>query len=142
MKKTMTISALLLLIAGNAVAGVEYDKCIQEEKALKSEEITDCSGLSYMFNPSGCFATRKKLKEYISGKCKKIGITENVDFNVQAVTPEKKNGTAGGVSVKKTEPEVVQQKTAIEQLKAENARLKAEIGRLKTENEGLRKAAQ
>lgn len=131
MKKTTIVTALLMLITGNALAGVEYDKCLKEEQALKKQETSDCGGLSYLFNPSGCFATRKKLNEYVSGKCKKIGITERVDFSVLQVEPAKKSSSAETVPMKKAEPEVVQQESLIEQLKKENARLKEENERLK-----------
>lgn len=139
MKNLLIISALILLISGNALAGTEYDKCVKEEKALKTQEAGDCSGLKYLLNPSACFVTRKALKEYASGKCKKIGMAENVDFSVQQVMPEKKGSVStinktsnsGGVAVKKAEPEAAQQEPTIEQLKEENARLKAEIEQLR-----------
>jgi hypothetical protein len=141
MKNILVVSALLLLISGNALAGVEYDRCVNEEKSLKAQEVSNCGGLRYLLNPSGCFATRKALKEYASGKCKEIGTAESVDFSVQKkVVPEKKYIGEAGTRQKRIETELPQQATTIEQLKEENARLKAEIIRLKTENEQLRKA--
>lgn len=148
MKKLLFAAALLLCISGTALAGLEFDKCIKEEKALKAQEAGDCSGLKYLLNPSACFVTRKALKEYASGKCRKTGIAENVDFSVQKPIPEKKNnvstygiagsantvnkaGNSGGVAVKKAEPETAPQEPTIEQLKEENARLKAEIEQLR-----------
>lgn len=151
MKIYLIAAVLLLLISGNALAGSEYDKCIKEEKALKAQEAGDCSGFKHLLNPSACFATRKVLKEYAGGdKCRKIGLAENVDFSVQAVTTERKGhstnvsdgGKADGVGVKKSELELPQQENTVEQLKAENARLRAEISRIKTENELLRKAVR
>lgn len=163
MKNLLTVSALLLLISGHALAGSEYDRCIKEEQALKAQKTGQCSGLRYLLNPSACFATQKTLKEYKAGKCRQIGVTENVDFNAQAVTPEKKSSSSGSISktgstgsvittnsaenvgivtVKKVETDVPQQETTLEQLADENARLKAEISRLKTENEQLRKAGR
>lgn len=148
MKRSLIVAALILMIAENGLAGVEYDRCIKEEKALKTQETGDCSGLKYLLNPSGCFATRKVLKEYASGKCKNIGISENVDFNVQKVVPEKKITnvgsvaapiTSGGRSAPRTETDGRPPEVPHDQLKAENDRLKAEIVRLKTENEQLRK---
>lgn len=149
MRIILTVSALLLLISGNALAGSEYDRCIKEEKTLKTQEASECSGLRYLLNPSACFATQKALKEYTAtGKCKKIGSAENVDFSVPPVIPEKKVSSVskvGGVSpiaVKKAEPEVAQQESSCEQLKDENARLKAEISRLKAEREQNDKACR
>ena len=147
--RILTVSTLLLLISGNVLAGSEYDRCVKEEKALKAREASDCSGLSYLVNPSGCFATQKALKEYTStGKCRKIGIAEHVDLSAPPVTPAKKTGSVGNVgtaspvAAKKAELEVPQQESSYEQLKDENARLKAEINRLKAEIERLRKTGQ
>jgi cell division protein FtsB len=139
MKNILTMSALLLLILGNALAGDEYDRCIKEEKVLKTKESSDCNGLKYLLNPSACFATQRLLKEYTAGKCKKIGITENVNFSVQTVSPEIKVTNISSVDQKRLETEVLQQESTIEQLKEENIRLKAEIVRLSTENNQLKK---
>ena len=88
MRILLTVSALLLLISGNVLAGSEYDRCVKEEKSLKAREASACSGFSYLVNPSGCFATQKVLKEYTStGKCKGIGIAEGVDFSPPSVIP-------------------------------------------------------
>jgi hypothetical protein len=163
MKNLLTVSALLLLLSGTALAGSEYDRCIKEENDLKAQKASQCSGLRYILNPSACFATQKVLKEYKAGKCRQIGTAENVDFNAQAVTPEKKSsgsehisntgsagcvittnsaGNDGTATVKKVETDVPQQGNTIEQLKEENARLKAEISRLNAENEQLRKTGK
>ncbi len=149
MRINLTLSALILLISGNVLAGSEYDKCIKEQNTLKTEAVSNCSGLSYLFNPSACFATRRVLKEYIStGKCKNIGISENVNVSVPPVIPAKKASSVGKVdgvnpvAAKKPESEVPQQESTYEQLKVENARLKTEISRLKAENEQLRKTGQ
>ena len=142
----MTVSAFVLLISGNVLAGSEYDKCIKVENTLKAEESSNCSAFSYTFNPSGCFATRKALKKYTStDKCKKIGSAEQVDFNAPPVIPAAKPGSIGKigsvnpVDVKNTELTAPQQESTYDQLKDENQRLKAEIIRLKAENEQLRK---
>lgn len=148
MRIVLTVSALFLLLSGNVLAGSEYDRCIKEEKSLKAREADACSGFSYLVNPSGCFAIQKTLKEYTStGKCKKIGVAEGVDFSTPPVMPMKKTGSgkADSVSptaVKKSEPEVPQQESSCEQLKDENARLKAEINRLRAENERLGNTGQ
>src|SRR5512133_1189926 len=122
MKNLLFAAALLLCISGTALAGLEYDKCIKEEKALKAQEAGDCSGLKYLLNPSGCFATRKLLKEEGSGKCRKIGIAENVDFSTPKAIPEKKSvstdgsagtadksGNSGGVAETKSVPRAAPQ---------------------------------
>lgn len=154
MKNILIATALLLPIPGTALAGNSYDDCIKEERALKAKEADDCSGLKYMFNPSGCFATRKVITERTAGKCKKIGMEENVDFSAQKALPAKKGSTTStgsGSAVnnvenrteKKGEREAVtQQEYTIEQLKEENARLKAENSRLRTENEQLKKTGR
>jgi hypothetical protein len=164
MKNILTVSALLLLISGNALAGGEYDRCLKEEKALKAREADECRGLRYLLNPSACFATQKSLKEYtVTGKCRKIASAEGVDVNLHPVVPEKKNsngdtavkagsvnnvstvsevGIIGAASVKKADPEVPQQESTCERLTAENARLKDEISRLNAENENLKKTCR
>ncbi|MBC8018946.1 MAG: hypothetical protein H7X83_10570 [Verrucomicrobia bacterium] len=142
MKNILIAAALLLLIAGTALAGTGYDECIKEEKALKAQEAGKCSGLKYLLNPSGCFATRKVLKGYATGKCREIGMSENVDFSVPKVIPEKKSINVGTSNQQKVESGAAQQESTMEQLKEENARLKAEIIRLKAENEQLRKAGR
>ena len=163
MKNILTVSALLLLISCNVLAGSEYGRCLKEEKALKAEEDGQCSGLRYLLNPSACFATRKALKEYKAGKCRQIGMAENANFSTPTAIPEKQstipatvsktesNGTTGNVTSgnrvesvieKKTETEVQQHESTIDQLKEENARLKAENIRLKSKNEQLRKVGQ
>jgi len=153
MKNVCITVALLLLITGNALAGVEYDRCIKEEKALKAQEAGDCSGLKHLLNPSACYATKKALKEYRGGKCRQIGTEENVDFSTPKAVPEKNipapattvstvpvAGTAH-VAVKKEVREIPQEYT-FEQLKEENTRLKAENSRLRIENEQLRKTGR
>jgi hypothetical protein len=151
MKNILIVTALLLLITGNALAGSEYDRCIKEEKELKAKESGACGGLQYLLNPSGCFATRKALKEYAAGKCRQIGTEENVVLSVPKVITEKKGSNAGSTgtvsdiescAVKKSGPEAAKQEYTIEQLKEENARLKGENSRLETENEQLRKTSR
>jgi len=151
MKTILVLSALFLLITGTALAGSGYDNCIKEEKALKAEEVSACGGLSYLLNPSSCFAKRKLLKEYSAGKCRKIGAAENVDFSAVTVIPEKKDiiiGTGSRVSTPasataiKAAPGAVQGETTLEQLKEENTRLKAEVIRLTTELEQYTKACR
>lgn len=164
MKNILIIAALLLLFAGNSLAGSGYERCLQDEKALKAQEAGDCNGLKHLLNPSACFATRRLLKEYQAGKCRQIGLAEQVDFNAPAVLPEKRvsppatsstSSTAGSsanvssaINTKKINSgeekrgaaQVAQPESTLEQLREENTRLKAEISRLQAENEQLRKA--
>lgn len=155
MKHTVTICALILCAAtGSAMAGSGYDACLQEEKELKSKETASCGGLSYLLNPSPCYATRRALKEYKAGKCREIGVAEGVDFTARPAVPERiappvpvsepkrpaRPETPRVEPVRET-PQVQPQKNIVtlEGLQAENARLRAEITRLKNENEQLRK---
>ena len=147
-KNLLTIGALLLALPVSGLAGSEYDRCIKEEKILKDREAGDCSGLSYLFNPSGCFATRKALREYTPGKCRDIGKAEHVEFSIQAPVSEKKRGATSRVitaatpvndTADRVETEMVPQLISLEQLQDENARLKSEVKRLKSENEQLKK---
>jgi len=154
MKHTVTICALLLWATGSAMAGSGYDACLQEEKELKAKESASCGGLSYLLNPSPCYATRRVLKEYKAGKCREIGVAEGVDFTVRPAVPERiappspvslpqrpaKPETPRVETVREAPP-VQHQKSAVtlEGLQTENTRLRAEITRLKNENEQLRK---
>lgn len=140
MKYILTISALLLSISALALAGTGYESCITEEKLLKEREAADCSGLNYLFNPSACFATQKALREYASGKCRQIGISEDVAASLLLEKPVKNVNGLCSVIQRKGDAEVTPQGRTLEQLEEENARLKAEISRLSAENELLRKA--
>lgn len=143
MRIFLTVAAMLLLHSVNALAGSEYDRCIREQNTLKTEENSACNGMRYLFNPSACFATQKALREYTStGKCKKIGLAENVDFAVPVVIPARKPDSVRQVAEIKPEPAAAQPENACEQLKDENARLKAEISRLTAENEQLKKSGR
>ncbi len=155
MRIFLTVATMLLLHAVNVLAGSGYDRCIKEQKALKTEENSACSGMRYLFNPSACFATQKALREYTTtGKCKKIGLAENVDFAVPAATavppvpavpPAPAAKTAENVSpvaAIKPATEAPQPENTCEQLKGDNERLKAEISRLTAENEQFRKTGR
>ena len=137
MKKFITIAAMVLLPSGSALAGDGYDRCVREEKALRAEVVDSCSGLRYLFNPSGCFAARKAVKGYDSDRCKKIGEAEKVALpSPLAAVPEKKAGA--GPAQPESKPAVPRQESDVEQLKAENDQLKVEITRLKAEIAQLR----
>lgn len=78
MRALIVSLAVVSVFSGNAYAGQGYDACLKQEQVLRSKEASQCSGLQYLFNPSGCFVTRKALKEFADGKCSKIGKAENV----------------------------------------------------------------
>ncbi|RII27296.1 MAG: hypothetical protein CXR31_08600 [Geobacter sp.] len=139
MKKVIAIASMVLLSSGSAVAGDGYDRCVREEKALRAEVVDSCSGLRYLFNPSGCFTAQKAVKVYDNDRCRKIGDAEKVAVpSPSAAAPEKKAGAGAGPAQPESKPAVPRQESDVERLKAENARLEAEITRLKAEIEQLR----
>ena len=163
MKNIAMVLLLLIVMSGHVLAGSGYDTCINEEKTLKAKETAECSGLRYLLNPSACYGTQKVLKEYKAGKCRQIGIAENVDFSTQPVILENKAGVASSasttpnegsvnsvsktesvstVTTKKADPEGQKQEPTFDQLRDENTRLKAEINRLKAELEQFGKACR
>ncbi|GFE58962.1 septum formation initiator family protein [Geobacter sp. AOG1] len=136
MKKVLALVAMVLLPSGSALAGDGYDRCVREEKVLRAEVVDSCSGVRYLFNPSGCFAAQKAVKEYDNDRCKKIGEAEKVTAPsppATAATPEKKAGAGADPAQAESKPAVPRQESDVEQLKAENAQLKVEIARLKAE---------
>lgn len=160
MKNILLVFLLLAALAENALAVSGYDACVKEEKELKEQEKSRCSGLSNLLNPSGCYATQKLLKDYKAGKCRQIGVAENVDFSAQPVVAEKKvvrpafagstasprhegnlpvTGTQGSAAAQKTDVETAHQVATLDQLKEENARLRSEVERLKAEVGRLKK---
>ena len=169
MKTILIMSALLLLISGNSLAGSQYDACIKKVKSLKAKEASDCSGLRYLLDPSSCFKAQRELKE-LDGTCAAIGAAEQVEVTAPKAVPEnrvtaapqkpaeaapaitlpEKNGASVAPSPQKpvapaspVQPAVSAAPAAeltCDQAKAENARLKSENSRLRTENEQLRKA--
>lgn len=137
MKKVLATVAMVLLSSGSALAGAGYDRCVREEKALRAEVVDSCSGVRYLFNPSGCFAAQKAVKEYDHDRCKKVGEAEQVAVpSPPAAVQEKKVGA--GPAQPESKPAGLRQESDVEQLKAENARLKAEITRLKAEIDQLK----
>jgi hypothetical protein len=125
MMKTLIAVALAVLAAGTALAGSGYDRCLGEEKELRAREADRCSGLAYTFNPSACFAARKALAPYDSGRCRAIGREENVQ-------PQEPAPAAAEKASARREP-------SREELAAENARLKEENIRLRQEIDRLRR---
>ncbi len=78
MSRTIVMMLIMAAFSVNAFGEQDYDACLKQQQSLKSKEFSSCSGLQYLFNPSGCFATRKALKEFDEGKCTKIGRVEKI----------------------------------------------------------------
>lgn len=133
----VTLAAIIMALslpAGTASAGTIHDSCIAEEKALRAEASDRCSGLSYLFNPSGCFIAEKALKTF-EGKCRPMKTEAEPQQSMGEAVP-----TSGSDSGQEKAPhEALVPELNMEQLKAENTRLKAEIVRLKAEMEQLRR---
>jgi hypothetical protein len=119
MKTILTMTALFILISGNARAGNQYDACINQEKALKTKEAGDCSGFRYLLDPSSCFKTRKALKEYTDGKCTALGTAEQVDFSTPNIVSEKKGGSAPQRPVEVTPATAVPENKSVAVIPAE-----------------------
>ena len=167
MKKLIVSLAVIAMTAGICQADSGYEACLNSEKALKAEEKSDCSGMKYLLNPSGCFATRKKVKEQRI-KCAELAVTQPArqtaaEPKPPVVTPPSplqdpvpvKPTTAPTIrnDVQPSPPATVPSKPAprpsstraesqpalsCDQLKEENARLKIENERLKAEVEQLK----
>lgn len=134
MKKVPAMVAMVLLSSGSVLAGDGYDRCVKEEKALRAEVVDSCSGMRYLFNPSGCFAAQKAVKDYDNDRCRKIGEAESVAApSPPAAVPEKDIGAGAVPAQPESTPAVPRQESDVERLKSENALLKAEIARLKAE---------
>lgn len=138
MRVTLAVIIMALsLPAGTVVAGTGYDRCIAEERALRTEAVDRCSGLSYVLNPSGCFIARKALRAFDGDKCGALRTSEQTETEPQSirgvVPPRSDSGH------EKAPDEALAPEPGMEQLKAENARLKSELVRLRAEMEHLRK---
>jgi len=73
MKHLMSIFAVLTMCTGSALAASpDYEACARQEQTLKTRKHDDCSGLSYLFNPSACYAAQKALKTFESGPCRQL----------------------------------------------------------------------
>ena len=135
MKFTAALISAALLLPGHVLAATGYDTCVQEEKTLQAQEKERCSGLSYIFNPSGCFATRKALKAQQEGKCRDIVKAAEIKPS-PPIVPAPAPATP---ALPRTMNAAEKPGSGIEQecdrLKAENARLRAEIERLRAEIE-------
>jgi hypothetical protein len=128
---------VLTLQAGAAVAAAPPDRCGTREQALRTEAESACSGLSYLFNPSGCFIARKALAAFDVETCRANAAPEQTPTGppepIAAAVPPPRS------DVQEQAPrEAAPPKPNVEQLQAEIARLKAEIARLRGEMEQLR----
>jgi hypothetical protein len=135
---TAAIILALALPAGTALAAAPPDRCVAREQALRTEAEKACSGMSYLFNPSGCFIARKAQKAFDIDRCRAADAAPE-----QAVIEPPQTIPAAVPPVRCDMPEKATHGTAVPepdqaQLKAENARLKAEIARLRAEIEQLR----
>jgi hypothetical protein len=131
-----TILALSLQ-AGTAIAAATPDRCVAQEQALRTDAEKACSGLSYLFNPSGCFIARKALDAFDADTCRSTAApgqtsTEPPPAVTTSVLPPRSN------LQEKVSPGAVVPEPDVAQLQAEIARLKAEIARLRAELEQLR----
>jgi len=140
LKHFVIFAFVALIFPGHLLAADDYESCIQEEKALQKEEKARCSGLSYLFNPSGCFTAQKALKEFNNGKCRDlIKSGKPVPATVLPPVPPAPPATVPAplqAPVVEKVPEKVPEPDC-DRLKAENARLKGEVERLKGEIERL-----
>jgi hypothetical protein len=144
MKCTAALIFAALLLPGHLLAASGYDTCVQEEQTLRAQEKDRCSGLSYILNPSGCFAAQKALKAHREGKCRDIVRAGETKAPVPpaapppvpapALTAPAPPRTAGAAKEPGTGTE-----QECDRLKAENARLRAEIERLRAEIDQLGK---
>lgn len=141
MRSVVISVAVLLLLPGPARAASGYEKCLQEEQALRTQEKEKCSGLSYLLNPSGCFTAQKALKAFTAGACPGIIASSKPQQSSAPATP-----ATAQVPVSSPVPPPAAAKEAVkggegacDRLREENARLKAEVERLRSEVEQLRK---
>lgn len=148
----LLVMALLLLTPAVVLAGSGYDVCQAEEKRLRAEEAQKCSGASYIFNPSDCFNTRKKLGPYNRGKCREVAGREGVPLPLPvkpgggdrpvaardaaaAAVPAEPTSTqpSGDAAVYDSRSEIERLQTELAELKGELLRLKEEVSRLRLE---------
>lgn len=65
----LALTALIIILAVPAAAATAQESCIEQQKALRADAVDSCSGLSYLFNPSGCFIAQKALNAFDSAAC-------------------------------------------------------------------------
>jgi hypothetical protein len=138
----------LFLQTGTAGAAAESDRCAAREQALRAEAEKACSGLSYLFNPSGCFIARKALTAFDVAACRATAAPEQTSTDPPQPAPAAVPSLTTPVAVPPLRSELPEQAPLVAaepepdmaRLKAENARLKAEIERLRAELEQLKAA--
>jgi len=153
LRETFLIILLTTICASVAFAGSGYDDCRKEEKRIRAAEAEQCSGLSYIFNPSACFNTRKALAPYTGGKCRSLVGTEAVEERkVEPAKPavvepsmqpaRESSGEVSGQSVlmPASKSVAVDHPSELELLRREVAGLRAELELLKEEVAKLRGA--
>jgi uncharacterized small protein (DUF1192 family) len=143
------LAALILALSLQAVtaaAAAAPDRCDAREEALRTEAENACSGLSYLFNPSGCFIARKAMQAFDDDKCRADAapaqtVTAPPRTTTEAVPPQ---ASEAAVPPPRSDTQEKAQHGAavpepnVAQLKEEIARLKAEIVRLRAEMEQLK----
>jgi len=145
MKFTAALISTTLLLPGHVLAASGYDTCIQEEKTLRAQEKEQCSGLSYLLNPSGCFAAQKALRAHQDGKCREITGAGNINpAPIPPSAPPTVPAPAQPLPAPTRSPDAAKEtgsgtEQECDRLKTENVRLKAEIERLRAEIEQLGK---
>jgi len=154
-REIFLIILLGTICASAACAGGGYDDCRKEEKRLVAAEAEQCSGFSYIFNPSACFNTRKALVPYTGGKCRSVAASEGVvEQKVEPARPAVaepskqpagEGSVAGEVSVQSvlppdSKPAAADHPSELELLRREVAGLRAELELLKEEVARLRGA--
>ena len=88
------------------MAGSGFEACTKEEKRLRLAEAEQCNGMSYIFNPSACFITRKELAPYDMGKCREIARQEGI-------APARPEPATAGKAAQVTEKKPEQLKPAV-----------------------------
>lgn len=127
--KLLAVSILLPAFAGLCAAGDET--CVQEKIRLQKQETEQCSGFSYIFNPSACFNTRKTLdatSKACPGNPLFNPLVQNVDSSNVSLQPQEKSQT---IRVTPAENRDVNQEIA--RLKGDVSQLREELRQLRDE---------
>jgi hypothetical protein len=134
---------VVVLLAGGAWGAADRETCQGDLKLLRSAEAEQCSGMSYIFNPSACFNTRKAISSLNSERCGQPAVTAvPASSPVDQPAPAKPGPAVKESPTAASEPASQQPPprqvvavplTETEQIKAELAELKAELLKLKGE---------
>jgi len=60
---------LICLLWGDGWGANAQGDCLKEEEQLRAQEAEQCSGFSYLFNPSACIKARKALDAFKAEQC-------------------------------------------------------------------------